>query len=67
MSEPYTMWILEAPFSKHGVPLMGNSGASIAKVIVMRSETFKRLIANYPDLNSAQFRVGQYDEDSEHE
>jgi hypothetical protein len=59
--ESYTIWMVTAPFNKHGVPLMGRSGASARRVVVMDGDTFKRLIAEHPSLATAQFRTGELD------
>lgn len=65
MNQPYTLWALDAPFDKHGVPRMGTVGQSIRRVVVMDAETFKRLIAEHPELQKAEFRIGRYETDEE--
>jgi hypothetical protein len=62
MSEPYTLWRFDAPFTKQGVPVMGTCGASVGAVVVMRTETLKRMIDEHPTLKVAEFRIGEYDD-----
>ena len=59
--EPYTIWGLDAPINKHGVPVMGNFGSRVRRVVVMTQETFKRLVDENESLKTAQFKVGTYD------
>lgn len=59
--ESYTIWMATAPFTKHGVPVLGTMGASAQRVVVMTGDTFKRLIADNPCLATAQFRCGELD------
>jgi hypothetical protein len=63
MGEPFTIWALDAPFDKYGVPRMGNVGQSIRLVVVMESETFKRLLREHPSLATEQFRLGAFPEE----
>lgn len=64
---PYTIWTLDAPFDKYGVPRMGNVGQSIRHVVVIEAKTFQRLLREHPSLNTAQFRVGSYGEGGEND
>lgn len=63
MTEPYRIWTLDAPFDKDGVPVMGTVGRSVERVVVIRSQTFRRMIAEHPSLRTAAYEVGSYDED----
>jgi len=63
--KPFTVWALDAPFDKHGVPRMGNYGVSVRRVVVMESETFKRLIDEHPSLKLAQFQVGSFPDEKD--
>ncbi|HET8777959.1 MAG TPA: hypothetical protein VFN76_09900 [Candidatus Limnocylindria bacterium] len=56
---PYTMWSMAAPFRKNGTPVVGTMGSSIRSVVIMEAETFKRLVAENHDLETAEFRVGR--------
>jgi hypothetical protein len=59
--EPYTIWSMPTTFRRDGSPVMGSFGASVQQVVVMTSETFKRLVRENPDLSTAQFNVGTFD------
>lgn len=60
---PYTIWALDCPLNKRGVPVMGNFGGRWRRVVVIESETWTRLIAEVPGMATAQFRVGSYDDE----
>lgn len=62
--EPYTVWSMFAPFRKDGAPVMGSFGQSVRSVVVMEAETFRRLIREHPELQTAVFRVGTVDDAS---
>ena len=59
--EPYTIWAMPTTFRKSGSPIMGTIGASVRHVVVMEAETFKRLVAENPNLATAEFRVGTFE------
>lgn len=63
MSGEYTLWSMVCPFRKNGTPVLGTMGSTLRNVIVMESETFKKLVADHPSLATAQFRVGTFNED----
>ncbi len=54
----YRVWVARCPFKKNGAPSLGTFGKTIAPVIVMRMETWNRLCAAIPDLQTTQFEVG---------
>ena len=60
-SKAYTIWSVATPFRKDGTPVMGNMGSTIKSVVVMESATFKRILAEHPSLQTAQFNVGTFD------
>lgn len=55
---PYTIWATYTTFRKSGFPVMGTMGSYTDAVVVMRAETFKRLVAENPCLAAALFNVG---------
>ena len=55
------MWVLEAPFNKRGVPVMGSFGSRSGNVVIFTVSEWKRLCANVPQLQTTQFEVGSYD------
>lgn len=60
VTAPYRIWALGCPFNKKGFPVMGTFGSSIRSVIVIDHATWKRLCADIPALQTAQFEVGEY-------
>lgn len=58
---PYRIWALRCLFKKTGVPSLGTFGATEAPVVIMTLETWKRLCADVPQLQTTQFEVGSYD------
>jgi hypothetical protein len=59
--QPYTIWAGTTTFAKDGAPVLGSSGASMQRVIVMDVPTFKRLVKEHPSLATAKFLVGGLD------
>jgi hypothetical protein len=57
----YRMWAMHCPFKKTGFPVLGSFGASEKAVVIMTVETWKRLCADVPQLQTTQFEVGSYD------
>jgi hypothetical protein len=55
--EAYTIWATLAPFRKNGTPVIGNMGSTVKDVVVMESETFRRLVREHPSLATAEFSV----------
>lgn len=60
--KPYLVWAGTTAFHTDGAPILGTCGASAERVVVMRVETFKRLVAENRDLATAQFNIGEMDE-----
>ena len=61
-AEPqYRIWVLECPFKKSGVPVVGSFGATSRNVVILTTETWKRLCADVPQLQTTQFEVGTYE------
>ena len=58
--EPYTVWATAAPFRKNGTPIVGNVGSSIESVVIMKADTFKRLV-NEPGLAQVEWRLGTFE------
>ncbi len=59
---PYRIWALHCPFKKNGFPSLGTFGATEDTVIIMTLDTWKRLCADVPQLQTTQFDVGSYSE-----
>lgn len=57
----YRIWVLHCPFKKNGVPVLGNFGASEKPVVIIPLETWKKLCADVPQLQTTQFEVGSYE------
>jgi hypothetical protein len=55
---PYRIWVAQCPFKKSGFPSLGSFGKSIAPVVIFKMETWKRLCADVPQLQTTQFEVG---------
>lgn len=60
-SKPVRMWVLDAPFNKRGVPLMGQFGSRSGHVVIFTVSEWKRLCENVPQLQTTQFEVGSYE------
>jgi len=58
---PIRMWVLEAPFNKRGVPVMGQFGSRSGNVVVFSMAAWKKLCEDVPQLQTTQFEVGSYD------
>jgi hypothetical protein len=58
----YRMWALHCPFKKSGFPVLGTFGTSEKAVIIMTVETWKRLCADVPQLQTTEFEVGSYED-----
>jgi hypothetical protein len=63
MSEnKYRLWALHCPFRKDGTPVLGTFGAREQAVVILTLETWKRLCADVPQLQTTQFEVEAYSE-----
>lgn len=58
---PYRVWALHCPFRKDGTPVLGSFGAREQSVVIMTVETWERLCADVPQLQTTKFEVGSYD------
>lgn len=64
MSDPhptaakYRIWVAECAFKKNGFPSLGSFGSSSRNVVIMSVETWKRLCADVPQLQTTEFEVG---------
>lgn len=58
MTAPFRMWVAECPFRKNGTPVLGNMGARAEPVVVMTTETWRRLCDAVPQLQTTMFEVG---------
>lgn len=59
--KPYRVWSIEAPFRSDGSPVVGTFGKSIRPVVIMESDTFKRLVKEHSSLATAHFEVGSFE------
>ena len=57
----YRVWTMHCPFRRTGSPVLGSFGARIESVVIMTMETWKRLCADVPQLQTTQFEVGTYE------
>ena len=55
------MWVLHCPFRKNGTPVLGTFGATEQPIVMMTLETWKKLCADVPQLQTTMFEVGSYD------
>lgn len=60
-SPQYRIWVLHCPFKKNGAPSLGTFGATESPVVIFKLETWKKLCADVPQLQSTQFEVGSYE------
>lgn len=60
-AKPVRMWVLETPFNKRGVPVMGQFGSRSGNVVIFTTAEWKRLCDSVPQLQTTQFEVGSYD------
>ena len=60
---PLRIWAMHCPFRKTDSPVLGTFGASIQPVIIMKMETWKKLCARVPQLQTTHFEVGTYGDD----
>ncbi len=58
---PRRIWVLHCPFTKSGVPNVGNFGSTVRPVVILPLETWQKLCAVLPSLAAEQFEVGTYD------
>ena len=58
----YRIWATHCPFRKNGSPVLGTMGSTVDGVIVMRVTTWKRLVADVPQLQTMMFEVGTFDD-----
>jgi hypothetical protein len=58
MTRPYRIWVTPMLFKKNGFPSIGTFGASENNVVIMTTETWKRLCADVPQLQTTEFEVG---------
>lgn len=58
---PYRIWAAHCPFRKNGTPVLGTMGSGIRTVIVIEADTWKRLCADVPQLQTTQFEVGTFE------
>lgn len=59
----YRIWAMHCPFRKSGSPVLGTMGSSIQPVVVMTTETWTRLCADVPQLQTTMFEVGAWSDD----
>ncbi len=55
------MWVLECPFNKRGVPVMGTFGSRSGNVVIFTVGAWKKLCEDVPQLQTTQFEVGSYE------
>lgn len=59
------IWVLNCPFTKTGFPVTGTFGRTIQPVVIMTMDTWKKLCADVPQLQTTQFEVGHIVGDDE--
>lgn len=59
--KPVRMWVLSAPFTKRGFPVMGTFGSRSNTVVIFTTAEWKRLCEAVPQLATTQFEVGSYE------
>lgn len=55
------IWVAHCPFRRDGSPVLGTMGSSIETVVVLHSDTWKKLCEEIPALAATQFEVGTFD------
>lgn len=58
---PPRIWTAYCPFRKTGSPVLGNMGATVEAVVVMKMDTWTRLCREVPALQTMQFEVGTFE------
>lgn len=59
---PYRIWSMTTAFNKQDAPIRANIGKSYRHVVVMESETFKRLMREHPEFAAKlTFELGDLD------
>ena len=56
--KPMRIWAMWCPFRKTGSPVLGSFGATERQVIIIPVESWKKLCAENPGLQTRQFEVG---------
>jgi hypothetical protein len=56
----FRMWVAHCPFRRDGSPVLGTMGSRIEPVVVMTTETWKRLCEQVPALQTTEFQVGTF-------
>ena len=59
----FRLWVFHCPFRKDGTPVLGTCGATIQPVVLMTMDTWTRLCAEVPALQTRQFEVWTYGDD----
>lgn len=54
----YRIWVTSMLFKKNGFPSLGQFGQRETNVVIMTTETWKRLCQDVPQLQTTQFEVG---------
>lgn len=54
----YRIWVAHCLFKKSGFPSLGTFGKTERPVVIFDLETWKRLCADVPQLQTTQFEVG---------
>ncbi len=62
MADPYRVWQLYMPFTKEDFPVRGNFGSKILPVVVIETETFRRMINDHESLKDTKFELIQKEE-----
>lgn len=56
--KPIRMWVLECPFRKDGVPVLGTFGSRSGNVVIFTVAAWKQLCEDVPGLQTTMFEVG---------
>lgn len=57
----YRLWVTPILFKKNGFPSLGTFGRTEGTAVIMRTETWRRLCQDVPQLQTTQFEVGSQD------
>jgi hypothetical protein len=60
-TKPLRIWAAHCPFRKTGSPVLGTMGSSIKPVVVMTMDTWNKLCADVPALQTMQFEEGTFE------
>lgn len=59
--KPYRVYFASTPFRKNGTPVVGASGSSVRRVVIIDGEEFTRLMTDFPALKDVKFEALELD------